>query len=234
MNWFESRSRTQLNLVRYFHRVNKMDDQRLSKKVYFWDRQLNDSGKIKTWSSEVKDILLRNGKIEIYSQTSFSLDDTIKYLKMSLLHKDQANWKSTCLPLQKLRTFNKFKDFTSDSPHIFKPLSFMQRKTLSKFRLGLLHLRIETARFIRPRVPPEERLCLICNNGEVEDECHFLLVCNKFEQLRQVLFSRIPDLNSFRALDAINKLKFLINDPNLVKQTAIFIVGAFEYRSTLL
>ena len=105
---------------------------------------------------------------------------------------------------------------------------------LSKFRLGLLHLRIETARFIRPRIPPEERFCLICNNGEVEDESHFLLFCSKFEQMRQILFNKIPDFESFLTLDSNEKLIFLVNDPSMVKQTAKFIVEAFEFRSTLL
>ena len=110
----------------------------------------------------------------------------------------------------------------------------MQRKMLSKFRLGLLHLRIETARFVRPKIPPEERTCLICNNGEVEDETHFLLTCSKFEQHRQILFNKITDINSFLAYNASEKIKFLVNDPNMVKPTAKFIVDAFEYRSTIM
>ena len=105
---------------------------------------------------------------------------------------------------------------------------------LSKFRLGILHLRIETARFVRPKIPPEERICLICNNGEVEDEIHFLLTCSRFEQLRQTLFNQIIDINSFNAYNASEKLKFLVNDPTIVKQTAKFIVDAFDYRSTII
>ena len=211
-----------------------MVDQRLTKKVYLWDKKLNDLGKLKTWSSEVKDILDRNGMTHIYSQGTFPLDQVSKALKVSLFKKDQINWRSKCLPLPKLRTFNMFKDFVLDSPHIFKPLSFMQRKMLSKFRLGLLHLRIETARFVRPRIPPEERFCLICNNGDVEDENHFLLICSKYDQLRQILYSKIPEFNNYVVLDTNEKLKFLVNHPNMVKQTAKFIVDAFEYRSTLL
>ena len=148
--------------------------------------------------------------------------------------KDQSKWKSKCLPLPKLRTFNTFKDFTSDPPHIFKPLTFMQRKSLSKFRLGLLHLRIETARFVRPRIPPEERLCLVCNSQEVEDESHFLLNCSKLERHRQLLLSRIPDHVDYLNLNNIEKLNLLLNDPSMVKQTAKFVVDAFEFRSTLI
>ena len=51
LNWIEPRSRTQLQIIRYFHKLNKMDDQRLTKKVYLWDKKLNDSGKLKTCSA---------------------------------------------------------------------------------------------------------------------------------------------------------------------------------------
>ena len=103
----------------------------------------------------------------------------------------------------------------------------MQRKCLSKFRLGLLHLRIETGRFVRPRIEPED-------SGAVENELHFLLFCSKYEHFRQVLFNHIPNINSFLAWDCNTKFKFLVNDASMVKQTAIYIVDAFDYRSTLI
>ena len=110
----------------------------------------------------------------------------------------------------------------------------MQRKSLAKFRLGLLHLRIETARFVRPRVPPEERVCLICNSREVEDESHFLLFCSEYDQLRQTLLSSIPDQVNFAAFNHNEKITYLVNEPNIVKQTAKYIVEAFDHRSTLI
>ena len=133
MNWPEPRSRTQLQMVRHYHRMLKIEDHRLIKKVFLWDRHLNDSGRVNTWSAEVKDILTRNNLSHIYGQDIFPLQFTIKTLKESLLHKDQTTWQSDCRNLPKLRTFIQFKDFSVDSPHIFKPLSFMQRKTISKF-----------------------------------------------------------------------------------------------------
>ena len=187
-------------MVRHFHRLLKIDDKRLIKRVFLWDKQLNDWGAANNWSSEIKDILQRNGQLIHYNQSNFPKNIVIKSLKLSLFQKDLNDWKSHCLTLPKLRTFIQFKDFTSDPPHIFKPLSFMQRKSLSKFRLGLLHLRIETGRFVRPRLEPEDRVCHICGNGEVEDEKHFLLFCNRYQQLRQTLFNQIPDRHRFTTL----------------------------------
>ena len=112
--------------------------------------------------------------------------------------------------------------------------SFKQRKSLSKFRLGLLHLRIETGRFVRPRLEPEDRVCLICRSGEVENELHFLLFCNEYKHFRQVLFGHISDYDEFCSWDSNSKLRYLVNDASMVKQTAIYIVNAFDHRSTLL
>ena len=168
----------------------------------------------------------------VFNQNHFSFPLEINNLRTSLLNRDKISWQSQCRQLLKLRTFIKFKDFTCDSPHTYKPLSFFQRKVMSKFRLGMLHLRIETGRFIR--LLPEERLCLVCNGGEVEDETHFLLRCNKYSQNRQKLFGEIPDLDNFISLNDQDKLKLLLNDPTLVKKTSKFIADSFEYRSTII
>ena len=61
MNWMEPRSRTQIRMIRHFKRLNKLDNSRLTKKIYLWDRQLNDSGAVKSrsptrkmWNSQRK------------------------------------------------------------------------------------------------------------------------------------------------------------------------------------
>ena len=77
-------------------------------------------------------------------------------------------------------------------------------------------------------------MCQVCNNGETEDEIHFLLVCDRYDESRRELFRNIADLDQFLALENIEKLKLLVNDPTLVKQTAKFIVTSFELRSTII
>ena len=131
----------------------------------------------------------------------------------------------------KLRSFVTFKDFKQETNYLFKPLSFIQRKFLAKLRLGVLTLRIETGRFMRPRLPPEERLCTICNCGEVEDEAHFLLRCVKFSTERENLFEKIADRVSFELLPDKDKLRILLNGSDIVKSTSQFIINSFDKRS---
>ena len=121
-----------------------------------------------------------------------------------------------------------------DPPHIYKPLSFIQRKLTAKLRLGMLHLRVETGRFSRPRLEPEERICLTCNNGQVEDESHFLLHCVTYQEYRQRLFGFIPNIADFNLLPDTDKLKFLLNDQSIIKQSSRFIVDSYEHRSTII
>ena len=87
----------------------------------------------------------------------------------------------------KLRTYAKFKCQFSMSPYLFEVHNERHRCLLTKFRLGVCPLRIETGRYeIRNKVkgiPVQERVCPMCNSG-VEDECHFMLMCPRYQHLR--------------------------------------------------
>ena len=109
----------------------------------------------------------------------------------------------------------------------------MQRKFLVKLRLGVLTLQIETGRFQRPRLPAEVRLCVICNNGEVEDEAHFLLRCAAYRRQRLILLDKLADTKAFLLLSDKEKLSVLLNG-EFVKSTAQFIIDSFDHRSLLL
>ena len=67
----------------------------------------------------------------------------------------------------------------------------MGRYILTGLRTGTNRLRIETGRWKRPREAVEERVCLSCMEGEVEDEKHFMLHCRAHEALRDKMFQDI-------------------------------------------
>ena len=229
MNWMEPRSRTQIRMIRHFKRLNKLENSRLTKKIYLWDRQLNESGTVKTWSFEIKEILQRNNLTYVYNSPYFCIKNIVADLQKSLLEKDQVKWEADSRRLPKLRTFILFKDFKQSASYLTKPLSFFQRKSLAKLRLGILSLHIETGRYFRPRLPAEERLCKICNSGEIEDESHFLLKCQKYNFERHLLIHKLPNPNTFFTLTDKDKLDLLLNNSYLAKSTSKFI-----YTNTLI
>lgn len=71
---------------------------------------------------------------------------------------------------------------------------FRDRQTLTRFRTSAHSLRIETGRYERVRLTTgkykmlerEGRICQYCNQNQVEDECHFLNSCPRYNLEREV------------------------------------------------
>ena len=89
MNLLLPQYRTQIRMVRQFHRISKMSNDRLTRKVFNWDKKISD-GNQSTWYSEVKDIFLSN-KMEAAFESSniFDLKSTVEKLQKSMLSAQQ-------------------------------------------------------------------------------------------------------------------------------------------------
>ena len=53
------------------------------------------------------------------------------------------------------------------------------RKIISQFRVSNHKLPIERGRY--ENIPRDQRICKLCDSGEVEDEFHFTFKCQKFD-----------------------------------------------------
>ena len=229
MNWLEPSSRTQLRMIRMYHRVLSMKDNLLTKKILLWDLKIAETSTFNTWSDEVANIFSSNEAKDTFSTNFFNIKTTIELLRKSLLSKDQESLKEQCLNLPKLRTYNSISSFSVDKEYLLKPLSFIQRKSMAKLRLGVLQIRLETGRYERPRKEVHQRQCRQCEQGLTEDEVHFLLHCPKHSLIRAIFLPKVT-LENFGLLNDNEKLIFILNDPSIVKQTAQFIIEAFDNR----
>ena len=89
-------------------------------------------------------------------------------------------------------------------------------------------IRLDTGRFERSELLADQRLCQQCSLGVPEDEVHFTLEWSKNSILREMLL-RYTNA-SFQTLNSTEKLKYLLNDSEIVKQTSQFIIDAFDNR----
>ena len=144
--------------------------------------------------------------------------------------KQQESLKAECSEKPKLRTFIQFKDYHGMPPHIGKPLSFTERRAISKLRLGVLPLRIESGRYLRPYLPEHECLCY-CDSGSVETEYHALFDCSIYKNLREIWLKRLVKPGNFDNLSVGEKLKIVLNHPDNVRPTAQYIVSLMDHRS---
>ena len=230
LDWLLPQYQTQIKMIRQFGRILRTPNHRLIYRVFKWDRHLNSSGAISTWSDEIRTILYDNDLAPLYDlQQIFPVKDVVSQLKSAMTIKQQNNVRIECEQKPKLRTFVTFKDYQNLPPHVGKPLSFLERKILSKLRLGILPIRLETGRYLRPALPEGQRLCY-CNNGEVESEFHVLFICHKYENLREAWFTKLTKPENFLQITPQDKLKLVLNEAENVRHTAQYLVAVMDLR----
>ena len=125
-----------------------------------------------------------------------------------------------------------------------------KRVLLTKFRIGICPLRIETGRYEQVSknvrgLPEAERTCKCCVHASdmVENEFHFLLICPAYDCERTKLFDTVRDVFKMSA-DDVNRSRYDINnlftrlmesdDDIIINATASFLDRAFYKRELLL
>ena len=59
---------------------------------------------------------------------------------------------------------------------------------------GCWHRTKVNGKWCTSKVPIEKRLCIFCNNGEVESEIHVLMCCQQYSEIRRKLFDTAREL----------------------------------------
>ena len=67
-----------------------------------------------------------------------------------------------------------------------------EKRMMLKLRGGTAAFQIEMGRW--HGLKREERVCKVCDSGEVEDVCHWLLQCSAWNSLRQPLLEAMDDV----------------------------------------
>ena len=126
----------------------------------------------------------------------------------------------------KLRFYRAFKN---EESFLKMNLTCFERSHLAQLRLGILPLMIELGRF--RNINLENRLCTLCNLSLVQDEKHFLFICPAYATLRNSWFNsmnlNLEKFNTHNENELIRVFEFN-------RQTAKYIVKAFELRKTIL
>ena len=84
------------------------------------------------------------------------------------------------------------------------------RRILARFRSYNLPLAIETSRLTKPKTPLNQRVCKFCKTLAIEDETHFLNICEFYSDIRYDLLKHASDTNTnFPVMADSDKLIFL-------------------------
>ncbi len=169
MGWSASYVRRKVVMCRFWNRNVSMEDNHLPKIILNWDVNLKY---VNTWSNNMKEVLYK-----LNMNNSFDNREPVSINSVwALLHEIICKTLGRNIP--KLRTYVKFEKHFEVEPYIFSFMSCKRRSYLAQFRSGIQRLQIEVGMQANTNV--EERLCLVYNEGLVEDEQHFIFHCNYY------------------------------------------------------
>jgi hypothetical protein len=166
----------------------------------------------------------------------------MKILNLKMSQRYEHNWmaqvglsptfNNISAAVNTLRTYTLF-----ENNYIIAEKNFKRRQDMSRLRISAHSLIIETGRYCRPPLSPENRVCPCCNSGAVEDELHFLLKCPIFEHERHELMNSIDDVTNTTLLNETELFKVLMGlnggDTEFVAPVLEFIHKCFEKRKEL-
>jgi len=130
----------------------------------------------------------------------------------------------------KLRTFAKFKLDYELEKYLNVGLPHYLVRSIAKLRTSTHSLAIETGRYTRPRIPPENRLCKLCNRSAVEDEQHFILECSLYTDLREEMLRAYSEINPLDNLPT-NQLEVFRHILGAQNEAQLRALGTFISKS---
>ena len=138
----------------------------------------------------------------------------------------KQRWYASINNSGRLKAYCSFKHHLIWEKYLLTVKANKYRVALTKFRVSSHDLAIETGRYTNTEL--KDRICQNCQMNTIEDEYHFILVCQKFRELRKIYlkpyYCHWPTLHKFENLMSTNSIQ---QTNNLAK----FIYHAFKLRS---
>ena len=166
--------------------------------------------------------------VDLTSDAMVDLD----VLGSRLLRLDRQKWLVEATTKTKLRTFLDIYNANEPKALILTFMSRSQRSLLSKLKLGILPLEIESGRWKDDAI--EERICRLCNDQLLGDEYHFVLFCDSLVDERTQFYIELcnrVDMDVHAPQEAQLKCMF---EKESLKTTGKHIEIMFNRRKELL
>ena len=218
--------------IKYWMRVCSSDSPYLVKMIY--QDSLENIDKAGNWATCIKKIVAKFISTELWVNQGSLTDHSIVKICRLALEKHKSLWEehiNDSTNNTKLRSYKLFKNNFEMENYLLFDSSVDRRRILTKLRLSCHNLRIETGRHCYPKIPAEQRLCRKCESGKVEDEKHFLLDCQLFNDERSVLFDTLSSFTEVENLSPSDQFTFLFSygfgDHEIYKEVIKFVCSAY-------
>ena len=194
--------------IRYWMKLLKSEDNFIPKQIYFMLKQDADNNKSYSgtnWAYQVKHILDSIGLSNIWIQ-QYDIDIPFNLIKQRILDIYKQTWYVAVNNSNRLLLYSRYKHEFIFEKYLDFIVEKKYRIALSQFRLSSHDLETERGRYAD--VDRDDHICHFCNNNQIENEYHFLLICPLYREVRKLYMKRYyyqwPTLNKFDKLMSSN------------------------------
>ena len=100
------------------------------------------------------------------------------------------------------------------------------------FRAGIAPINLELQRYGAVKQPVENRRCIVCPD-EVESECHVLVKCPLYEDIRNKFIASLEDADKFMEMDDTSRMCLMLSNYECVRNVARTCYEILERRRVL-
>ena len=180
------------NSIKYFIRILNSDEDTLLNKAYQECLKVNGES---FWLGKLQELFK---KIGVFVHRDCNIEYVMKIVKNFLLSKFIEYWEKELFNDNdkengnKLRSYRTYK-YNFKKKEYLSQMSKEQRCCFSRLRLSAHKLHIETGRYLnkKDRLEPNMRICKFCEKNACEDEFHFIMECNLYQELRKNMINNI-------------------------------------------
>ena len=216
LGWVPPLIRRQLEMLRLWNHLVGLNETRLPRIMYGLMMKHKN-----TWINEIISIFKRINCMDMFENNVKIVNFKVflNHAKDKLMMEHCAQWLTN---VNNKHIYAQFKNQYNTEKYCNLNLKRSQRSLIAKLRLGILPIRVETGRY--NNTIRQERICLICNNGNIEDEYHVMFYCEVYKASRSTLLTYASHIEKdFRTFNDTQKLEFLTTNINLIRKTACFI-----------
>ncbi|CAC5395572.1 unnamed protein product [Mytilus coruscus] len=185
------------------------------------------------WTKKLYSILNNLGFSNL-AGGNFSIKQYLPSIKQRVIDQCTQDQSSKIYNSSKQKFYQQFHNSNQRSSYVDVLSNKLERSSLCKIRLSAHNLAIEKGRHLG--LPTNEQVCNVCKSGEVEDESHFLLNCEKFSNYRINFKTIILNILPTSCSESQLNMKCCINSNSLkvLKVTSSYIHKCLVYRNEIL
>lgn len=187
LGWWTLKGRRDYARLRFWHKVVNAPENSLLKRTYRACKAVLVSVPL-SWCWSTHKLLVDLNLAHVWnSEVTGSATDWRNLIRNCIHQKEVEKWNLGILNKPKLRLYRILK--MNFGREVYLKLPYEQRTLIAEMRCGTNRLRIDMGRRWGEEV--QNRICLVCGSGQVEDERHLLLHCEEYSDLRTRMYSRV-------------------------------------------